>query len=26
LQLADVPPIRVLLAAGVLGTLWREPA
>ena len=25
LQFADVPPIRVLLAAGVLGSLWREP-
>jgi chromate transporter len=26
LQLADVPPIRVLLAAAVAGSLWREPA
>jgi chromate transporter len=26
LQLADVPPIRVLLLAGVAGSLWREPA
>ena len=26
LQIAGVPPIRVLLAAGILGALWREPA
>lgn len=26
LQLADVPPIRVLLAAAIVGSLWREPA
>jgi chromate transporter len=26
LQLGDVPPIRVLLAAGACGALWREPS
>lgn len=26
LQVLDVPPLRVLLAAGVVGALWREPA
>lgn len=24
LQIADVPPIRILLLAGILGALWRE--
>jgi chromate transporter len=26
LQMAGVPPIRALLAAGILGAVWREPA
>lgn len=25
LQIAGVPPLRVLVAAGVIGALWREP-